>query len=238
MTNKFPPNMGRGIQGNANRDAIMNRAAELDEIDAPMTGATAPRAAEYEASRRADTASLTKLQVQQDAVTAFEKNAIANGERLIELAKKKDATGIPVFDRWLNAGRQATGDEDVAAFMFQYEVYKAEAAKIVSNPNLAGVLTEGARHEFAQAFPSAATAGQMERMFNLAKLDFETRAKSVKEQLDAVRQRLRGGGGAAAAPAAPAPSASGTPSFTGRTGTTPDGKKWRETSPDNWVEVP
>jgi hypothetical protein len=139
----------------------------------------------------ADRKSLEKMIPQYDAVVAFENNTIAQGKVLVDLAKKVDTTGIPVVERWIRAGRKViAGDEDVSAFHAQLMLYGTEAAKILTNPNLTGVLTDSARHEVAEFLPLSATAKQIERVTTLLENDFMLRKKSIEDQMAEITRRM------------------------------------------------
>lgn len=183
---RLPTNLGRGQQGANNISSIMDRAAEIDP-NANIAGARETFAA--------DKASLTKMQSQYDAVTAFEKTAIRNGDRLLDLADKVDKTGMPAIERWIRSGRQATGDVDVAQFNAQMLVYRNEAAKILTNPNLSGQLTDSARHEVAEFLSGSSSAPQIRGVVTLLKSDFENRKKTLEEQIAEIKDRNEPGKG-------------------------------------------
>jgi hypothetical protein len=128
---------------------------------------------------------------QYDAVTSFENNTLQQGKVLVGLAKKVDATGVPVVERWIRAGRQAiAGDADVAEFNAQLHLFGNEAAKILTNPNLTGVLTDSARREVADFLPGSASSAQIERVVSRLENDFEIRRKSIESQVDTITKRM------------------------------------------------
>jgi hypothetical protein len=123
---------------------------------------------------------------------AFEKTAIRNGDVLLGLADKVDATGVPVLEKWIRAGRQATGDPDVAKFNAQLQVYRTEAAKILTNPNLTGQLTDSARKEVEAFMGPGASAQQIRGVVTLLKNDFNNRKETLEDQIKAIRSRMKG----------------------------------------------
>lgn len=170
-------------------------------------GITAEDVVSGRAGFKADTTSLNKITPQYDAITAFEKTAIRNGKILIELADKVDTTGVPVAERWIRAGRKAIGgDPDVAKFDAQMNLYRAEAARILTQPNLSGVLTDTARKEMEEVMGGSASANQIRGVVNLLERDFLNRKETLEEQIASIRARMRGrvapGGGPTQAPAA------------------------------------
>ena len=198
-------------------------------------GITAEDVVSGRAGFKADTASLNKITPQYDAITAFEKTAIRNGKILIELADKVDTTGLPVAERWIRAGRKAIGgDPDVARFDAQMNLYRAEAARILTQPNLSGVLTDTARKEMEEVIRNSATAPQIRGVVNLLERDFLNRKETLEEQIGAIRtrmsQRVGPGGGGGVAPAQPAaapasPQAPAAPAAQRVTATGPNGQK-------------
>jgi hypothetical protein len=179
-------NLGRGAQG-ANRIVqITNRAAEILKAQGGDPKEIGRRLAEY----KANSASLSQMTRSYDAITAFEQTAVRNGEILIELADKVDRSGVPVIERWVRAGRQATGDPDVAKFNAQLQVYRTEAARILTNPNLSGQLTDSARKEIEEFLKPGASAQQIKSVVHLLKRDFDNRRKTLEGQIDAARERL------------------------------------------------
>jgi hypothetical protein len=173
---------------------------------------------------KADTLSLNKLTPQYDAITAFEKTAIRNGNVLKELADKVDTTGTPVIERWIRAGRKSVaGDEDIAKFDAQMNLYRAEAARILTQPNLSGVLTDTARREMEHVIGGDASAKQIKGVVDLLERDFGNRKATLEEQIGSIRARMRGRvapGGETPPPAQPTPQ----PQADARTVPLPDGR--------------
>ncbi len=161
---------------------VLNRMAELSP-----GGDIAGNRALFNADKK----SLDKIIPMYDAVTSFENNTVAQGKRLVELAKEVDTTGLPVIERWIRAGRKSVaGDPAVSAFDAQLTVFGNEAAKILTNPNLTGVLTVEGMREVQSFLPKSANAAQIERVVNLLGKDFETRQKSLEDQTAAITKRM------------------------------------------------
>lgn len=226
-------NLGRGVQGAKDLRAITNRMAEIMESEG------GPGMAQRRQEFRADSNSLNKLTMSYDAITAFEQTAVRNGEMLKQLANKVDATGVPVVEKWIRAGRQATGDPDVAQFNAQLQVYRTEAARILTNPNLTGQLTDSARKEVEAFMGPGASAKQITGTVDLLTRDFDNRKKTLEKQMEDIRDRMTTGTGAgapqrragdkpAAAPAGPA------------VGTEQGGYRFNggdPASPANWTKI-
>ena len=178
------------------------------------SGVTSEDVVAGRAGFKADTASLNKITPQYDAITAFEKTAIRNGKILITLADKVDTTGVPALERWIRAGRkELAGDPDVAKLNAQMNLYRAEAARILTQPNLSGILTDTARKEMEEVLQNSATAQQVRETVGLLERDFLNRKETLEEQIGAIRTRMRsraspGGADAVVSPSnQPAPAA-------------------------------
>ena len=165
----------------------------------------------------ADKKSLEKFIPQYDAITSFENNALTQGQRLVELANKVDTTGVPVIERWIRAGRSAVaGDPDVTAFNTQLGIFAPEVAKILTNPNLTGVLTDQSQKEVQKFLPDSLTAGQADRVVKLLTQDFASRHASIENQVQEIVDRMaKRGTPEGEKPGARAALTGGTPGVTG-----------------------
>lgn len=182
-----------GIGGSAAKAEILNEAA--------TRGKTAGDVVSERASLKTDTASLAKQAQMYDAVKSFSKTADYNGEYLSKLADKVDSTGVPVIERWTRAGKQAiAGDPDVSAFNAQLNLYRNEAAKILSNPNMSGVLTVESQREAQKWLDGSATPTQIRSVVKTLARDFSNREKAMGEQMAETKGRISGKPAASSAP--------------------------------------
>ncbi len=180
------PPMGNGAAGAAARSRILNRAAEIDPQAAIAANA---------ASFKADQDSLKKTQGMADAVNAFESTAKKNLAQFIATAKKVKDSGSP----WINKGlrsvqRAALGSEDQAAYDAARQVALTEIAKVVSNPNLTGVLSDSARQEMEALLRGDATLAQTLKVAEMLTQDMDNRKGSIDDQLKEIKGRIKGGG--------------------------------------------
>ena len=167
-------------------NAHYKQAMELGTIDAKALGSAA-----------------TKLEQQKAAVGAFERTAINVGHTLVGdaqhpgLADKIDVTGVPVLEAWIRAGRKATGSVDVNNFDAQMQVYRTEVARIINNPNLAGVLSDSARHEAEGFISGSASAAQIRSLIPMIEQDMNFRREGIAAEISAnraAREELGNGG--------------------------------------------
>lgn len=149
--------------------------------------------------------SLDKMVPQLDAITAFEKTAESIGGKLVEIAKKVDSSGVPVVERWIRAGRKSVeGDPDVTELNARMQTFRTEAARIINNPNLTGVLSDSARHEVEDIMPSASSAEQIERGVEVLMSEAATRRKLLADQIEDAKGRVKKGAAKTPASAPPA----------------------------------
>jgi hypothetical protein len=182
-------NIGRGNQGAKDLRAVMNKMAEKVK-EGGGGGGMVDRRATFAADKK----SLDKLIPQFDAIEAFTNNTVAQGEALKGLATKVDTTGVPVVERWIRAGRKnLKGDTDVTDFNAQLTLYRNEAARILTNPNLTGVLTVDAMKEMRALMANEASAEQIVSAVNLLERDFARRRKSLVGQVEEIRHRMQHG---------------------------------------------
>jgi hypothetical protein len=173
--------------GQSRGNAILNKMGEDEE-----GGAGSGSIVSGQATFHADQASLTKLTAQYDNVTAFEKNAGRQGKVLMALGDKVDSTGTPVIERWIRGGMKAIGTPDVDEFNAQMQIYRTEAARILTNPNLVGVLSDTARKEVEEFMSGKMSAASIRRVVSRLNNDFDARKVTLEQQMDAVTKRLSG----------------------------------------------
>ena len=188
-TGQLPP---LGMGDKVTRKQIINRAAEI----AAGTGEP-PRTdldlASARASFAANEGSLKKLQQQRDAISSFEKTASKNIDTFLQTAGKVVDTGSPLANALARGiSGKALGSADQAAYEAARQVALNEVAKIVSNPNLSGALSDSARKEVESFNPSSATLKQSVAVMRILKQDMANRAGAMDEELTAIKGRIGG----------------------------------------------
>lgn len=177
------PTLGMGAS--TTRQAIINRAAELyPSLDV----------ASNQAAFRANQQSLAALQKSRDAVAAFEQTALKNLDLFTDQAKQIIDSGSPLLNFPLRAVTQKmVGSEKFQAFQAARRVAVNEIARVTSNPNLTGVLSDSARHEVESFIPESATLKEVFRVANVLRQDMRNRRESMDEEISAVKSRIGGG---------------------------------------------
>lgn len=195
-----------GMKDPGNRQRILARAAQK----AREGGGEGADIAFNKAGYKADSASLTKLQGQRDAVGAFEGTALKNLDVFLDAAKQIPDTKSPMLNKPIRAiDEKALGSPELTAYNVARTTVIPEFAKILSNPGLSGQLTDSARHEIENVLSGDATLAQTLAAVNVLKKDAENRRTEFDRQIEEVKGRMKDGGksGAPNTVAAPPPSA-------------------------------
>jgi hypothetical protein len=193
-TGQMPP-MGMGKSGVEVRGRILNRAADIYKAAGTEPGDLAGKMAFYKATQ----AELTRLQGQRGVVMAFAGTADRNLELALELSKKVDRTGTPVYNRWLLAGRRAVaGDVDVVKFDAAVRVAINEFAKVTSSATGGGVTSDQSRQEVESMLNVAQTKAQFEGVVETLRKDMGNRKKGYDDQIESIRGALQAAGPAPA----------------------------------------
>lgn len=185
----------------ANRDAIINRASVL----AKEKGLSADRISQLEVT--ANKQALGQLSKTETMVGAFEKNFVKNVKIVENLNKKRDSTGIPLLQKWINVGKKAgTGDPDLAAINVAIKAVVNEYGKIVSGSmgNTAVAVSEIKRME--DLLNAAQNPEDVQAVLNVMRAETQNRMEGFKEQRAELTTSMRSSTTAPAAkPNAPAP---------------------------------
>jgi len=153
---------------------------------------------------------LTKAVGNQASIDRFEPIAKYNGDIIMRLIDKVDATGSTTFNKWVNAGRKATGDPDVAQFDQAMTAYSNEVSRILNQPGLTGTLTVSAQQEVKEWLPTTMTKAQVRRIVPSLNAEMDYRKQVTAAQVDYLQgsiDNLARGGPRPAPFQAPAPMA-------------------------------
>jgi len=148
--------------------------------DAGLTGADLPS---LRANAKAQAGSTQDLVKQQNAIAAYADPELQNFQRLNELSKKVDTTGIPLLERFLRPGKAAMGDPDAAEFQSLLTSTRTGAARLVNNPALNGVISDSARDEFKSVIDGGGSPDQMLRVLNRITLEINNRRSGIQNQI-------------------------------------------------------
>lgn len=168
-----------GNAGKADREAIANERTKIAR-EAGMKPQDVVRMA---MNFRAQNMTLPVLAKQKAAVQAYEGLARFNGDRLLQIIDKIDETGVPVIEGVRRLAERGVGGVDEAEFLSVLQTYQTEVARIISNPNLSGVLTDAARKEIQDVIQKGGTAEQFKRIINRLNLEMDMRGQMLDEQM-------------------------------------------------------
>lgn len=175
-----------GKAGQARRDQINSQIAKKLKDG----GMSAADLGNMRANFKAQAGSIGKLVPQLNAIEAYEQTAKFNGQRLLDMVDKIDNTGIPVIEGYARRAQKATGDPDQAEFQSVLAQYQTEAARIINNPNLTGILSDSARHEMQEIIGGNMSASQIKRVVNRLNTEFEFRKNAIKQQVGVAGQSM------------------------------------------------
>jgi hypothetical protein len=138
-----------------------------------------------------------------DAAIGFEETALKNLEIATRELHGVAPTGLgPWLNKWIETGETHIGDPNVPASTAAVLTFANEYAKVMSGATGAVAATEGSRREAAELFNPYFSAGQWDRVAAIAKADMANRKSSLRENIEEIKSRLRGGGGGSGTPAA------------------------------------
>jgi len=206
MDGTLPPNLGRGTQGPRQTAQILNEAARQAAVrgDTPETQRIAQLA------NKSNAVALSKLETQQTMVGAFEKNFTKNADIAQELSNKVDRTGIPLINKWVNAGKRSiTGDPDISAFDASVKATVNEYGKIVGGGTGSSATAQGEIAKIEGLLNAAQTPQQVKSVLDLMRRETANRMSAFEDQKAELKGSMIPG---KKAPATVAPAASGLPS--------------------------
>lgn len=186
-------NVGIGSAGSANRTAIINRASEIQAV----TGTSGADAVVQHAGVRAAQQALTTQTRYRAAVVGFERTLLANADQVERLAPQGTAGGIPIFNRWVQAGRRhVAGDPQLAAFDTAITTVANEYAKISEGATGAGGSSVEARRAASQMINSAQTLPQLLAVIGQMRTDAHNRTAALDSVITDLSTSIRNAGGA------------------------------------------
>lgn len=179
------PSLGAG--SSKMRQAIITRASEINLGQ----GMSAAEGAEQMVANKATSAGILQLQKQKTMVGAFEKNAMRNADIALRLSGQADRTGVPVFNKWLQAGqRSIAGNPTVSAFNAANETFVNEYAKIMSGSMGNTPVSDSARAHAHEMLSTAQTKDQYEAVVRVLKEEMKNRMIGFEEELKEAKKSL------------------------------------------------
>lgn len=183
------PSFGMSKQSAALKVKIMQRAAQLDS----GAGVSASDAAIKQSEGKANQQALGALQKQSAMVGNFEKTAMKNADLALSASEAMDRTGIPAFNKWLQAGKTATGSVEAAKFDAANNSFVEEYAKVMSGASGGGAAaTDSARARAHEILNTSHTKEQYRANVDLLKKEMSNRTAALDEQREEIQSQMRG----------------------------------------------
>jgi hypothetical protein len=198
-TGKFPPNISRGVQGTAERDAIQNWAYDYAQQRGIDPG-DLPKQWQQFATRATG---LRTFEQRAAGLTLAENEAKTLIPRVSDLIDKVSRTKYPTINSLIVAGEKGTGDPDEVRLGIAAKSLVGVYARIIKP---VGQITEGDTNRAADILNVAWAKGQMRAALDQMNIELQ----ATKKGLQAAREEYSGGGGAEeSATTAPSKSSSG-----------------------------
>jgi hypothetical protein len=180
-----------GLAGNADRQKIRNRAAQMAKEQGISGGEIVAR----RETKKANSAALSQATKAESNISTFADNLEGATGVMLDLAKKVDNSGVPTLNRWVNAGRmKVAGDPDVTALDMQVKTVRDEFTKMMLAGNTLGATgTLADRQELDSAFSSANTLSQLQSVADTVRKDRSIRIKSFRNKMGELRRRIASG---------------------------------------------
>jgi protein-tyrosine-phosphatase len=186
----LPPNMGRGQQGAEQATKIRNRASEL----AKQAGVPVDEIRMAQLTNKAQVGVILQLGKARAQILQFEKTAEANADLALQASERVDRSGVPVLNRWIQAGRvNVQGDPEASRFHAATETFVNEYAKVMSGGYGAAATTEGAQNRAHTLLNTAQTKEQFRAVVDQLRKEMDNRVGSLNSQMDEERRTLRNG---------------------------------------------
>lgn len=206
-TGQYPPT-GRGSDpvSLAQREAINSKVGAI----AAAAGMDVPS---LRAFYKANSGSLNAIQKSYDSVQSFMATADRNANLLQPLLDKIPDAGSALFNQPLRAlDQKALGSVPMSQFKTYIQSIQNEYARILTQPNLAGQLTDNARQEAEKLIDQNATAAQIIGSIRALNAEGGNRLQSLGDQIQTIQQRIQHGPNQNPPPSAPA---GGAPDLSG-----------------------
>ena len=198
MDGTLPP-LGMGKSANVTRNAVMSMAAELAKGVDPSDQRL------RQISNKANAGALNAIVKQENLVGAFERNFTKNADLALGLNDKRDHSGVPLTQKWINAGRKAlAGDPDLRQFDIAIKSVVNEYGKIISGSMGNTALAQGEIKRMEDRLASAQTPAEVAAVISFMKQETANRMAGFKEQKGQLTGEISGQSPASAATATPA----------------------------------
>lgn len=183
--NTLPP-VGRGGQGQAQRTAIMNHAADI----AKAAGVSPAELATNSGQQKALQGSLNAYQKRSDAMAGQENSFLNNLSYAQKISDSIDRTASPAINKWLLTGEEQAGDPDVVKLKAALTPVAADYAKIMSGATGAGGTPVSTMQEALDMIRTDLSKGQFNSVADVLRNDVHNQRVGSLQQLNAIRDNM------------------------------------------------
>lgn len=183
--NTLPP-VGRGGQGQAQRTAIMNHAADI----AKAAGVSPAELATNSGQQKALQGSLNAYQKRSDAMAGQENSFLNNLSYAQKISDTIDRTASPAINKWLLTGEEQAGDPDVVKLKAALTPVAADYAKIMSGATGAGGTPVSTMQEALDMIRTDLSKGQFNSVADVLRNDVHNQRVGSLQQLNAIRDNM------------------------------------------------
>jgi hypothetical protein len=194
-----------GKFGQSRRDAITHAQGEIMK----EAGISANELAGLRASIKGEASSVNKVIPQLNNINAFDQLARANGQRLLDLVGSVDTTGVPALEGYIRAIKARGGSPDTNEFNSVLNSFQTEAARILNNPGLTGVLSDHARQDMQKVVDGSLDGPSLRRVINRVFTEIDIRRTSLEQAVQGAKTSMQIPGLGGGTPQNPPPAGAG-----------------------------
>lgn len=186
-TGVLPP-LGSGKAAHADRKEILNYAAKIS------AGVKPEQLVANIANFKALSGSLNTQTKQFNAIETAANAAKNSANLALEAARKGGAgpTSVPAFNKWIQAGRKATGDLNVKNLANHLDTFAEEYAKVMTGATGASPATDSARQAAKERINAAYDVAGLESIISEMSREMGGRHYAARAQLQSITDQLSG----------------------------------------------
>ena len=175
-----------GKSGQARRDQI-NAAVNQLMHDANIS----PWELEgIRASVRGEGASIQKTYAQLGAINSFDPLIRSNGNLILKLTEGVDITGVPAFEGVLRHAQAIGGHVDANLLKSTMNTFQREVARMLTNPNMTGSLTNAAVNDLKDIVGGNLDAPSMRAVIHRLFTEMDIRREGLTSNITDMRQGM------------------------------------------------
>lgn len=174
--------LGSGRTGLAARKQVLEYAARAQ-------GGT-PDIALNRATYASNKATLRQMQNYIARADTFQKVFLKNIQQVKKYSTAGVAGELPVINKWIQAGRRATGDPDVSAFDAAIRTAGREYARIMSGPTSNAQLTVSAQATADEMLSPNMNAEQLQAVINVMEQDIQNSIGAAADTVDVLKSSI------------------------------------------------